>query len=103
VWTPFLIITLFRVTILVAHLLRASVVREVLESSTQKKTIAVLPIHQHILNAFVTGMLAHLSLVAPCVLFFMWTDPSNLREALLVAGYVLWSCIARPLKKRKVV
>jgi hypothetical protein len=103
VWTPFLVITLFRLTILIAHLLRASVVREVLQGSTQKKTIAVLPIHQHILHAFVTGMVAHLSLVAPCVLFFMWTNPTNLRETLLIAGYFLWSFIARPLRKRRIL
>ncbi|HEX7676532.1 MAG TPA: hypothetical protein VF713_00295 [Thermoanaerobaculia bacterium] len=103
VWTVFLIITLFRVTILIAHLLRASVVREVLEDSTQKKTIAVLPIHQHILQAFITGMLAHLSVLAPCVLFYMLTNPSYLREVLLVAGYFAWSGIAIPLKKRKFI
>jgi hypothetical protein len=39
IWAPFLLITLFRVTILIAHLLRASVVREVLESSPQKKPL----------------------------------------------------------------
>ncbi|HXH38618.1 MAG TPA: hypothetical protein VNN08_08315 [Thermoanaerobaculia bacterium] len=103
VWTAFLLITLFRVTILIAHLLRASVVREVLEDSAQKKMIEVLPMHQHILHAFITGMLAHLSVVAPCVLFYMLTKPSNLREVLLVAGYVVWSGVARPLKKRKII
>jgi hypothetical protein len=103
VWTPFLLISLFRVTIFVAHLLRASVVREVMERSPQRKTIAILPIHQHTLQAFITGMVAHLSLIAPCVLFYMGTDPSNLREALLVGGYLLWLAIAMPLRKRKLL
>jgi hypothetical protein len=103
VWTAFLIITLFRLVILIAHLLRASVVREVLEDSAQKKMIAVLPIHQHILHAFITGMLAHLSVVAPCVLFYMLTKPSNVREVLLVVGYAFWTGVARPLKKRKII
>ena len=103
IWTPFLIITLFRATILIAHLLRASVVREVLERSTQKKTIAVMPMHQHILQAFITGMVAHLSVVAPCVLFFQWTNPSYLREALLIAGFLLWTAISHPLIKRKII
>lgn len=103
VWSAFLLITLFRVSILTAHLLRASVVREVLEDSAQKKMIAVLPIHQHIVHAFITGMLAHLSVVAPCVLFYMLTKPSNLREVLLAAGYIVWWGIARPLKRRKII
>jgi hypothetical protein len=103
IWLPFLIVTLFRVAILVAHLHRASVVREVLERSPRRKATAALPIHQHIFQAFVTGMFAHLSLVAPCALFFMWTNPSNLREALLLGGFLLWSSIARPLRKRKVL
>jgi hypothetical protein len=103
VWTAFLLVTLFRVTILIAHLRRASVVREVLEKSPQRKTIAVLSIHQHIFHAFITGMLAHLSQVAPCVLFYMLTDPSNLRETLLIAGCALWSVIARPLRKRRII
>jgi hypothetical protein len=103
VWTPFLLITLFRVIILIAHLRRASVVREVLENSPQRKSIKVLSIHHHIFHAFITGMVAHLSEVAPCVLFFMLTDPSNLRETLLIAGFVLWSVIAKPLRKRKLI
>jgi hypothetical protein len=103
VWAAFLIVTAFRVAILIAHLLRASVVREVLENSAQKKAIAKFSIQQHILQAFVTGMVAHLSLVAPFVLFYMWTNPSVLREGLLVAGYFLWRTISRPLKKRNLI
>jgi len=103
IWMVFLIVTAFRVVILVAHLLRASVVREVLENSTQKKTIANISIRQHIFQAFVTGMVAHLSLVAPAILFFMWTNPSILREGLLIAGFFLWRTIARPLKKRNLI
>ncbi|MGZ8862984.1 MAG: hypothetical protein ACXW5J_22635 [Thermoanaerobaculia bacterium] len=103
IWTAFLIVTLFRIVILVAHLLRASVVREVLERSTQKSTIRVFSITNHIFQAFVTGMVAHLSVVAPCVLFFMWTDPTNLREALLIAGFAIWTAIARPLRKRGIL
>jgi hypothetical protein len=103
IWGLFLVVTLFRVIILIAHLLRASVVREVMERSPQKKMIAVLSIHNHIFQAFVTGMVAHLCLVAPCVLVFTWTKPSNLREALLIAGYVLWRVIATPLRTRKIL
>jgi hypothetical protein len=103
IWGPFLFITLFRVVILGAHLLRASVVREVMERSPQRKTIAVLTIRNHILQAFVTGMLAHLCLVAPCILFFMWTNPSNLREALLFSLYAVWTGIATPLRKRRIL
>jgi len=103
VWGAFLLLTLFRVSILIAHFLRANVVREVLENSTQKKSIAKLSIQSHIFQAFVTGMLAHLSLVTPCILFFMLTNPSNLREVLLVTGYVLWEAIAIPLRKRKIL
>jgi hypothetical protein len=103
VWTPFLLITIFRFVILVAHLLRASVVRDVLVASPQKQSIERLPIQQHIVHAFVTGMIAHLSLVAPCALFFLWTSPTVLREALLIGGYTAWSGIARPLRKRKLL
>lgn len=103
VWVPFLLLTLFRVVILIAHLLRASVVRDVLNASPQRKSIEILSIHQHIFHAFVTGMVAHLSLVAPCALFFIWTEPSILREGLLVAGYTAWSGIALPLRKRKIL
>jgi len=85
----------------VAHLLRADVVREVLERSPQRKSIAVLPIRSHIVQALLTGLVAHLALVAPCVLFFMWTKPSILREALLVSGYLAWSAVAIPLRRRK--
>jgi hypothetical protein len=97
------IVTAFRVAILIAHLLRASVVREVLESSTQKKAIAQFSIQQHIFHAFVTGMVAHLSLVAPAVLFYRWTSPSILREGLLIAGFLLYRAIARPLEKRNLI
>lgn len=103
IWGPFLFIALFRVSILVAHLLRASVVKDVMERSPQRKTIAVLSIYNHILQAFVTGMVAHLALVAPCVLFFMWTNPTILREALLIAGVILWTGIAHPLHKRRIL
>jgi len=103
VWVAFLIVTAFRVAILIAHLLRASVVREVLENSTQKKAIAKFSIQQHLYQAFVTGMVAHLSLVAPVVLFYMWTSPSILREALLLAGFLLWRAIARLLEKRNLI
>ena len=103
IWVPFLLVTLFRVTILIAHVLRASIVRDVLEHSPQKKTIAVLSIHHHILHAFITGMMAHLCLVAPCALFFMLTEPSYLREALLLSGFFLWWGLATPLRKRKML
>src|SRR5205085_5859768 len=103
IWGPFLAVTLFRLVIWIAHELRASLVREVMERSPQKKTIAVLSIHQHLLHAFITGMIAHLSLVAPCALFFMLTNPSYLREGLLVTGYLLWTGIATPLRKRKLL
>ena len=103
IWAPFLLVTLFRVTILIAHVLRASVVREVLERSPQKKTIAVLSIHHHLLHAFITGMMGHLSLVAPCALFFMMTDPSYLREGLLLTGFLLWSGMATPFRRRRVL
>ena len=103
IWGPFLFLALFRVSILVAHLLRASVVREVMERSPQRKTIAVFSIHNHIVQAFVTGMVSHLALVAPCVLFFLWTRPTRLREALLIAGVILWAGIARPLYKRGIL
>jgi hypothetical protein len=103
VWTAFLIVTAFRVVILIAHLLRASVVSEVLESSAQKKAIAKISIRQHIFQAFVTGMVAHLSLVAPAVLFYRWTNPTILREGLLIAGFFLWRAVARPLEKRNLI
>ena len=103
VWSFFLLITLFRLVILVAHFLRANVVHEVLERSTQKNLIKVFSIYNHIVHAFVTGMVAHLSVVAPCVLFFMWTDPTNLREALLLTGFAIWTAIARPLRKRGIL
>jgi len=103
VWTAFLIVTAFRVAILIAHLLRVSVVREVLESSTQRKAIAKFSIQQHIFHAFVTGMVAHLSYVAPVVLFYRWTNPSILREALLIAGFLLWKVIAPLLIKRNLI
>lgn len=103
VWPAFLLITVFRLVILVAHLLRADVVRDVLERSTQKSLIRVFSIPNHIVHAFVTGMVAHLSVVAPCVLFFMWTNPTNLRETLLLTGYVLWTVIAKPLRKRGIL
>lgn len=103
VWVPFLLITAFRAIVLVAHLHRAALVRQFMDDSPQKKSVAVLPIQLHIFQAFVTGMLAHLSLLAPCVLFYMLTDPSYLREGLLLTGYVLWVVIARPLRKRKLL
>ena len=103
VWTAFLIVTAFRVVILIAHLLRASVVREVLENSAQRKAIAKISIRQHIFHAFVTGMVAHLSLVAPAVLFYRWTNPTILREGLLIVGFCLWKAVARPLEKRNII
>lgn len=103
VWSFFFVITLFRVVILVAHLLRANVVREVLERSAQKNLIKRFSIYNHIFQAFVTGMIAHLSVVAPCVLFFLWTKPTNLRETLLLTGFVVWTAIARPLRKRGIL
>lgn len=103
VWGAFLVITAFRFSVFIAHLLRADVVREVLEASPQKRSIRKLPMHQHVLQAFLTGMLAHLCLVAPAVLFLRWTNPTNLRELLLFTGFALWWAIARPLRKRKII
>lgn len=103
IWGPFLFLTSFRLVILVAHLLRASVVRDVMERSPQRKSTARLSMPNHIFHAFVTGLLAHLCLVAPCVLFFQWTNPTNLREALLLTGYLVWTGIAMPLRKRKIL
>jgi hypothetical protein len=103
IWGPFLLITLFRVSILVAHLLRASVVRDVMERSPQRKSIPVFSIQNYIVQAFVTGMVAHLALMAPCILFFTWTSPTILRELLLLAGVILWTAIARPLYKRRIL
>lgn len=101
IWGPFLLITLFRITILVAHLHRTSVAREVVEDSPQKKNFAVMSMPNYIVQAFVTGMIAHLSLVAPCVLFFMWTNPPVIREALILSGFLIWTAIARPLRRRR--
>jgi hypothetical protein len=103
IWGPFLLVTLFRLVVMVAHLLRASRVREVMERSPQRKTIAVFSIPNHVLQAFLTGLLGHLSLVAPCVLFFLWTQPTVLREALLLGGFTLWTIVATPLRKKKVL
>ncbi len=100
-WVPFLIVTAFRLAILVAHLLRARVVRDVLERSPQRRMIARLSIYSHVLQAFVTGVIAHLSLMAPCILFFIWTKPTYLREALLIGGYLAWTALAKPLRRRK--
>ena len=102
-WGSFLVITLFRLVVAIAHLLRSTVVREVLESSPQRKMIAILSIRHHIVHGFVTGVIAHLSLLAPCVLFYMWTDPSILRETFLLGGFLVWTAIARPLRKRKIL
>jgi hypothetical protein len=100
-WVPFLLVTAFRLAILVAHLLRTRVVREVLERSPQQRMIARLSIPSHVVQAFVTGVVAHLSLMAPCILFFIWTEPTYLREALLLGGYLAWTAIATPLRRRK--
>lgn len=103
IWTPFVAITCFRAFILVAHLLRASHVRDFMESSPLKKTVAVSSIHNHIVHAFVTGMLSHLSLVATTAWFYLLTDPSYLREALLLVGFLTWRLIASRLRKRKIL
>jgi hypothetical protein len=90
VWSPFLIITAFRFLILLSHWKRAQHVRAVLESSPIRGTIAGISINNHIFHAFVTGVLSHLCLIAPCALFFALTEPTYLREALLIALTLVW-------------
>jgi hypothetical protein len=90
VWVPFLAITVFRVMTTVAHLLRAKHVRDFLLDSPVKSVVDGAPIQLHIVHAFCTGLLSHLCLVAPLVLFYMYTDPTWLRETLLLAGYAAW-------------
>lgn len=98
VWVPFIAITVFRVTVLIAHLLRAGRVREVLLDSPIRGIIERGSLNQHIFQAFLTGLIAHLCMVAPCVLFYSMTKPSYLREALLLGGYVVWCCAASVAK-----
>ena len=103
VWVPFLAITAIRAAVLVTHLHRASLVQQFLERSPIRKSYVGISIYQHIFHAFATGMVAHLSLVAPAVLFYSLTEPSYLREALLIGGYAIWSVIGVQLRKRDLI
>lgn len=100
VWPLFLAITAFRLLILLSHLQRAQHVRTVLESSPIRNSTAGLSINNHIVHAFVTGVLSHLCLIAPCALFFAFTEPTYLREALLIAFGTVWFWIAALTKSR---
>lgn len=103
VWVPFLAITAIRAAVLFTHLHRAALIQEFLERSPIRKSYAGMSIYQHIFHAFATGMVSHLTLVAPCVLFYTLTEPSYLREVLLIGGYGLWTAIAAQLRKRDLI
>lgn len=94
VWVPFALITAFRISVLIAHLLRADRVREVLEDSPIRQGFTGVSIRAHIVHAFITGLIAHLCMLAPCVIFYTLTNPSILRETLLLGGYVFWCAVA---------
>jgi hypothetical protein len=94
VWVPFMAITAFRIAILLAHLWRAKHVRDFLSDSPAKSSLNGASIYNHMIHGFITGMLSHLCPVALLVLFYRYTDPTYLRETLLLAGYVLWCAIA---------
>jgi hypothetical protein len=85
-WGSFGVITAFRVAVLVAHWLRAAQVRDVLMCSPIRHQLGRISVHVLIAQAFITGLLSHLCLMAPSALFLSNSHPSWLREALLTAA-----------------
>lgn len=90
VWVPFGFLTAYRVIILMAHLRKSKHVVAVLKSSPIRKSIVGVSITNHIVHAFVTGLIVHLCMLVPVVVFLSLFPPSILREVLLFGGYIFW-------------
>jgi|GEM_PF-2681168 len=102
-WQPivvaqFLIPTAFRTVMLVAHLARRDHVRGVLEQSPMKRWIKGMSMWNHVVQAYVTGVICHLCLITPCVVFYAATRPTYVREAALLFGYIVWNQCERRLR-----
>src|SRR5205807_1088006 len=74
---------------LFSHLRRASHVKQVLEDSEWHRELKGLGIRNHILQAFVSGLITHACLLMPAVIFWRLTGPTYVREAALLVGSLL--------------
>lgn len=86
----FAAISAYRTVILVAHLRKRALIREVLLQTVWKKQLERQPdIVLEIVHAYLTGMLAHVVLIAPWYLVIMHVDMS-LVFAPVVLGLNVW-------------
>lgn len=83
------ILTLFRTLILFAHFKKYRLVNDILMMSTWKDQINKFDIRFSIIHSYITGLLTHLSLLLPPLLFWRLTNPSYFREVLLIVFYLI--------------
>lgn len=82
-------LTAFRTVVLFHHLAKARHVREVLEGSNWARELEGLSTWAHLVQAWVTGVLATLAYFLPSLVFWRFTEPTNVRElVLLVLGSI---------------
>lgn len=94
----FFVPTAYRTVMLVAHMMRLAHIREVLDQSPVRAWLRGMSMWNHVLQAYVTGVVCHVCLVAPCIVFYAATKPTFLREALLLVAYYGFGAVERTLK-----
>ncbi|MBX7098150.1 MAG: hypothetical protein K1X89_10585 [Myxococcaceae bacterium] len=78
-------LTAYRTVVLLAHLRKARHVRQVLEGSSWARELKGLSTWAHLVHAWVTGELATLAFFLPSLLFWQLTEPTCVRELVLLA------------------
>lgn len=96
-YAHFIILTIYRTVVLVAHLRKQAHVREFLVQTSWKATLNRQPnITIEIVHAYFTGLLTHLLLIAPWYLAITWFDFSLLfLPVTFVIGFFIHSRFLR--------
>lgn len=84
----FAIVSIFRTMILVSHLARAALVRATLDASNWRRELLGLSTTTHIIHAYITGLICHACALMPAMIFWRFTNPTYVREAILLAFLV---------------
>lgn len=86
-------LSLYRTYILYAHFKNSDRVSDILKDSNWKQFLGTIDIRLHILQAYITGLLCHFALLAPPLIFYRLTQPTVLREGLLIVGTLVVQAI----------
>jgi len=86
-WGHLALVTAFRTYILVDHLRKSAHVQSVLEETSWRRHFGDVSVRVHILQAYITGVLTNLSLLIGPLIFYKLSQPTVLREVILLVTY----------------